>query len=108
MGSFYRSQHELVGVFRAGKGHKNRVRLGRFGRDRSNLWRYAGANVRLPKWADNPLAHHPTPKPVMLIADAIRDSSDRGDIILDTFMGSGTLLLAAERTGRRGFSSAPR
>lgn len=104
MGSFYRSKHELVFVFRNGKGpHKNNIQLGRFGRNRTNVWHYAGANVRPRKGREDPLALHPTVKPIMLVADAIRDSTARGDIVLDPFLGSGTGILAAERTGRRGY-----
>jgi DNA modification methylase len=100
MGSFYRSKHELVAVFKQGRGsHVNNIALGRFGRTRSNVWEYAGANTwRAGRSAD--LADHPTVKPVMLVADAIQDASHRGDIVLDGFGGSGTTLLAAERTGR--------
>jgi len=104
MGSFYRSKHELVFVFRNGDSpHKNNVQLGRFGRNRTNVWNYAGANIRSRKGREDPLALHPTVKPIMLVADAIRDSTSRGDIVLDPFMGSGTTILAAERTGRRGY-----
>jgi DNA modification methylase len=104
MGSFYRSKHEFVFVFRNGNGpHRNNVQLGRFGRNRTNVWTYAGANVRPRKGAESPLAMHPTVKPIMLVADAIRDSTVRGDIVLDPFLGSGTTILAAERTARRGY-----
>lgn len=102
MGSFYRSQHELIFVFRNGKqGHRNNIQLGKFGRNRTNLWSYPGVNT-LSKSSEegNLLALHPTTKPVSLVADAILDSSARGDIVLDAFLGSGTTLLAAERTGR--------
>ncbi len=103
MGSLYRSQHELVGVFKAGKSpHINNVQLGSLGRNRTNVWRYAGANSFGPD-RDAALAGHPTTKPVAMIADAIRDCSNRGGVILDVFAGSGTTLLAAEQTGRRGF-----
>ena len=102
MGSFYRSQHELVFVF-AQKGAKriNNIQLGRFGRNRTNVWHYAGANVMPPKGGEKLLALHPTVKPIMLVADAMRDSTKRGDIVLDPFLGSGTGILAAERCGRR-------
>jgi DNA modification methylase len=104
MGSLYRSKHELVFVFRNGNApHKNNIQLGRFGRNRTNVWSYAGANVRPRSGKEDPLALHPTVKPVMLVADAIRDSTARGDIVLDPFLGSGTTILAAERTGRRGY-----
>ncbi len=102
MGSFYRSQHELVFVFRSGKGpHRNNVRLGQFGRHRTNVWRYPGVST-FSKQGDegNLLALHPTVKPVALVADALLDCSARGEIVLDTFLGSGTTLLAAERVGR--------
>jgi DNA modification methylase len=103
-GSFYRSQHELVGVFRVGQGpHQNNIELGRFGRNRSNVWHYAGVNT-FRKGRDADLAAHPTVKPVGLIADAIKDCTRRGDIVIDTFCGSGTTVLAAERVGRRAFA----
>ena len=102
MGSFYRSAHELVFVF-ARKGAKriNNVQLGRFGRNRTNVWHYAGANVMPAKGGEKLLALHPTVKPIMLVADAMRDSTKRGDIVLDPFLGSGTSILSAERCGRR-------
>ncbi len=104
MGSFYRSKHELVFVFRNGKAsHKNNIQLGRFGRNRTNVWHYAGANIRPRKGAEDPLSLHPTVKPLSLVSDAIRDCTARGDIILDPFLGSGTTILAAEQTGRRGY-----
>lgn len=101
MGSFYRSQHELVFVFKLGAGpHINNIKLGRYGRNRSNVWTYAGANGRGARRKD--LELHPTIKPVALVADAIRDCSNRKDLILDPFGGSGTTLVACERTGRYG------
>jgi DNA modification methylase len=103
MGSLYRSQHELVFVFKHGRnGHRNNVQLGQFGRNRSNVWHYPGANS-FARCGDegNLLALHPTVKPVALVADAILDCSARGEIVLDAFLGSGTTLIAAERTGRR-------
>jgi DNA modification methylase len=103
MGSLYRSQHELVFVFKHGRnGHRNNVQLGHFGRNRTNVWRYPGANS-FARCGDegNLLALHPTVKPVALVADAILDCSARGDVVLDAFLGSGTTLIAAERTGRR-------
>ncbi len=105
MGSFYRSQHELVFVFKAGHGkHTNNIQLGRFGRNRTNVWDYAGANSFGRSSSEgNLLALHPTVKPVPLIADAILDASERGDIVLDPFLGSGTMVIAAEHTGRRGY-----
>jgi DNA modification methylase len=102
MGSLYRSQHELIFVFKHGSTpHKNNIELGRHGRYRSNCWHYAGANSFARKnEEDDPLKMHPTCKPVVMLADAILDSSARGDIVLDSFLGSGTTLLAAERVGR--------
>lgn len=101
MGSLYRSKHELVFVYKNGTApHQNNVQLGKHGRYRTNVWDYAGANSFNPT-RDTDLAAHPTVKPVAMIADAIRDCSKRGDLILDPFAGSGTILLAAERTGRR-------
>jgi DNA modification methylase len=102
MGSLYRSQHELVFLFKNGRDrHRNNVQLGQFGRNRSNVWNYPGANsfARCGEEA-NLLALHPTVKPVAMIADAILDCSARGDIVLDAFLGSGTTMIAAERTGR--------
>ena len=102
MGSFYRSRHELVFVFRNGKGqHRNNVQLGRYGRNRTNVWEYPSASA-FSKGGDegNLLALHPTVKPVAMVADALLDSSARGDIVLDAFLGSGSTLIAAERTGR--------
>lgn len=102
MGSLYRSQHELVFVFKTGTAsHVNTVELGRHGRYRTNVWEYAGINA-FGAERDDALAMHPTVKPVALVADAIKDCSRRGDIVLDAFAGSGTTLIAAERTGRRG------
>jgi hypothetical protein len=103
MGSLYRSQHELVFVYKVGQGHHiNNVELGRYGRYRTNVWNYAGVNS-FGGDRDAALAMHPTVKPVALVADAILDCSKRGGIVLDAFAGSGTTLLAAERTGRRGY-----
>ena len=102
MGSLYRSQHELILVFKQGKHpHRNNVQLGQFGRYRSNVWQYPGANSFSRASAEgNLLDLHPTVKPVALVADAIMDCSSRGDIVLDPFLGSGTTVIAAERTGR--------
>jgi DNA modification methylase len=104
MGSFYRSQHELVLVFKQRGGpHRNNVQLGQFGRNRSNVWCYPGANSFARGGAEgNLLALHPTVKPVAMVADAILDASARGDIVLDAFLGIDTTVIAAERTGRRG------
>jgi len=102
MGSFYRSQHELIFVFKHGKApHRNNVQLGQFGRDRTNVWNYPSViNFGQKGEEGNLLALHPTVKPVAMVADAILDCSNRGDIVLDSFLGSGSTLLAAERTGR--------
>ena len=101
MGSFYRSKHELVFVFKNGTApHINNVELGKYGRYRTNVWDYAGVNALSAGRMDE-LAMHQTVKPVALVADAIRDCSKRGGIVLDCFAGSGTTLIAAERTGRR-------
>lgn len=103
MGSFYRSQYELIAAFKASRGPTiNNFGLGQGGRHRSNLWTYAGANsFRRGRMAD--LADHPTVKPRKLVADAILDCSRRGAIVLDPFLGSGTTLAAAEITGRCGY-----
>lgn len=103
MGSLYRSQHELVFVFKSGNArHVNAVQLGKFGRNRTNAWHHPGIN-NFGREGDegNLLAMHPTVKPVALVADAILDCSNRGDIVLDAFLGSGSTLIACERTGRR-------
>ena len=102
MGSLYRSEHELICVFKAGAAkHLNNVELGRHGRNRSNLWTYRGMNS-FGAGRDELLSTHPTVKPVLLIADAIRDVTKRGDVVLDTFLGSGSTIMAAEETGRVG------
>jgi DNA modification methylase len=103
MGSLYRSQHELIFVFKNGEAsHRNNVQLGRFGRNRTNVWTYPGANSFGRGGEEgNLLALHPTVKPVALVADAILDASARGDIVLEAFLGSGTTVVAAERVGRR-------
>lgn len=101
MGSFYRSKHELVFVFKSGTArHVNNIELGRYGRNRTNAWDYAGINS-FGKGRLDDLAAHPTVKPVSLIADAIRDVTHRNDLVLDPFVGSGSTILAAERAGRR-------
>lgn len=102
MGSLYRSQHELIFVFKHGRSaHRNNVDLGRHGRYRTNVWHYAGANSFSRKTEEGNLMEiHPTVKPVAMVADAILDCSARSDIVLDSFLGSGTTLMAAERTGR--------
>jgi DNA modification methylase len=99
MGSFYRSQHELVFVFKEPNGpHLNNIQLGKFGRTRTNVWDHPGASSLREE-----LKLHATPKPVTLIAEAIRDCSKRGEIVLDAFAGSGTTLIAAAKTGRRAY-----
>jgi hypothetical protein len=103
MGTFYRSRHELIFAFKKGHGpHVNTFELGQHGRYRTNVWQYRGANsMRSGRMEE--LALHPTVKPVQMIADAIRDVSARGDIVLDAFGGSGSTLIAAHKTGRRAF-----
>lgn len=104
MGSFYRSQHELFFVFKAGScPHVNNIQLGRFGRTRTNIWRYSGMSSFGGRKTEegNLLELHPTVKPVALVQDAILDVSNRGSIVLDAFGGSGSTLIACERTGRR-------
>ena len=101
MGSLYRSKHELVFVYRVGKApHFNAVELGRHGRNRTNVWDYASVNSMAGSRRED-LALHPTVKPTALVADAIQDVTRRGELVLDIFLGSGTTLIAAERTGRR-------
>lgn len=100
MGSLYRSKHELVAIFKKpGAAHINNVALGKHGRNRTNVWDYAGVNT-FGAGRDADLVDHPTVKPTALVADAIMDVSHRGDIVLDAFGGSGATLLAAEKTGR--------
>ncbi|MGY3346648.1 MULTISPECIES: site-specific DNA-methyltransferase [unclassified Bradyrhizobium] len=101
MGSLYRSQHEFVFVYKIGTApHINNIALGRHGRNRTNVWSYVGQSA-LSGTSKSKLSLHPTVKPVAMIADAIRDCSNPGDIILDPFGGAGTTMIAAERTGRR-------
>jgi DNA modification methylase len=103
MGSFYRSRHELVFVFKNGDApHINNFGLGEKGRYRTNVWDYDGLNTLKPGRQEE-LAMHPTVKPVILVAEAIRDCSKRKGIVLDAFGGSGTTLIAAQKTGRRGY-----
>jgi DNA modification methylase len=105
MGAFYRSRHELVFVFRNGSApHLNNVQLGRFGRNRTNVWHYEGANSFPRSGQKSDLHLHPTVKPVRLVADAILDSTTTAQIVLDPFLGSGTTVLAAERTRRRAYA----
>jgi DNA modification methylase len=101
MGSFYRSKHELVFVWKSGTApHLNNFELGQHGRNRTNVWDYAGVNTFRSGRMDE-LQMHPTVKPVALVVDAIKDCSKQGDIVLDPFCGSGTIIIAAERTGRK-------
>jgi DNA modification methylase len=101
MGSLYRSKHELVFVYRVGSApHRNMVELGKHGRNRTNVWDYASVNSMRGNRRED-LALHPTVKPTGLVADAIQDVTRRGDLVLDLFLGSGTTLMATERTGRR-------
>jgi DNA modification methylase len=103
MGSFYRSRHELIFVFKKGTApHTNTFELGQHGRYRTNVWQYRGVNTMRAGRMEE-LSLHPTVKPVQMIADAIRDVSGRGEIVLDAFGGSGSTLIAAEKTGRRGY-----
>jgi DNA modification methylase len=97
MGGLYRSAHELCAVFKAGaEPHHNNVELGRFGRNRSNVW----TGYEVPSVSDELLGAHPTVKPVAMLADILRDCTKRGDLVLETFLGSGSTLIAAEETGR--------
>jgi DNA modification methylase len=101
MGSLYRSQHELCFIAKKGSApSRNNVMLGKFGRNRTNCWRYDGM-AGFSRDRDELLASHPTPKNLLMCQDAIRDVTHRGEIVLDGFLGSGTTLVAAERTGRR-------
>jgi DNA modification methylase len=103
LGSFYRSRHEMVLVFKVGDApHRNNIELGRHGRHRSNVWEYPGVTPFGNRIEEgNLLALHPTVKPVKLVVDAILDCTARGDIVMDPFSGSGSTLIACERTGRR-------
>lgn len=101
MGSFYRSKHELVFVWKSGTApHTNTFELGQHGRHRSNVWDYPGVNSFGTDRMED-LSSHPTPKSCALVADAIKDCSKRRDLVLDPFSGSGTTLVAAEKTGRQ-------
>ena len=103
MGTFYRSRHELIFAFKLGaEPHTNTFELGQYGRYRTNVWEYKGVNTRRAGRMEE-LALHPTVKPVQMIADAIKDVSGRGEIVLDIFGGSGSTLIAAHKTGRRGY-----
>ena len=100
-GSFYRSAHELIVVCQIPGGQStNNIELGRHGRNRTNVWTYPGVNT-FRVGNDDELALHPTVKPIAMIAEAIKDASARGAIVLDPFLGSGTTLLACEKVGRR-------
>lgn len=103
MGSLYRSQHEMIFVFKYGRtSHQNNVLLGKYGRNRTNVWSYPSVNSFGRSGEEGNLLNlHPTVKPVAMVADAIMDCTKRGEIVLDGFMGSGTSLIAAQRTGRR-------
>jgi DNA modification methylase len=102
LGSFYRSQHELIFVFKKGKGRfRNNIQLGQYGRYRSNVWQYPSTRAISRRSEEgNLLTVHPTTKPIAMVADALLDCSARGDIVLDSFLGSGTTLISAERVGR--------
>ena len=101
-GSGYRSQHELVFVYRVGKAkHRNNIALGKFGRSRSNVWQYdAAASFLKAEEAGNLVANHPSPKNTKMVADAVLDCTARGEIVLDPFLGSGTTMIACDRVGR--------
>ena len=99
-GTPYRSAHELIVMFVKGKLAVNNVEMGKHGRDRTNVWSYPGAN-QPGSSASKALQYHPTPKPIEMVEDALKDVSKRGALVLDVFLGSGTTLLAAERSGRR-------
>ena len=101
MGSLYRSKHEMVFVYRVGSSpHANMVELGKHGRNRTNVWDYPSVNSMAGSRRED-LDLHPTVKPVAMVADAYQDVTRRGDLVFDMFLGSGTSLIAAERTGRR-------
>ena len=101
LGTFYRSKHELIWAMKKGTArHINNFGLGDKGRHRTNVWDYPGLAGFTTSRADE-LAMHPTVKPVAMIADALKDCSRKGGIVLDCFGGSGTTLIAAEQTGRR-------
>lgn len=100
-GSLYRSRHELVAVFKSGKArHRNNVQLGQYGRYRTNVWEYPRVNSPARNGEERLSGLHPTIKPAAMVADAILDCTSRNDIVLDPFLGSGTTVIAAERTGR--------
>jgi DNA modification methylase len=100
MGSLYRSQHELLPLFKNGSApHVNNIELGKRGRWRANVWSYPGASS-LGSDARRGLQDHPTVKPTAMLEDALLDLTDRGDIVIDPFLGSGSTLMAAHKTGR--------
>ena len=100
-GSLYRSRHELVFLFKSGKAkHQNNIQLGQYGRYRTNVWEYGRVSSRAQDGEEQLSGLHPTIKPVAMVADAILDCTSRNDIVLDPFLGSGTTVIAAERTGR--------
>ncbi|MCI5123146.1 MAG: site-specific DNA-methyltransferase [Candidatus Electrothrix sp. AR5] len=120
MGTFYRSKHELVFVFKHGNAkHINNFCLGETGRYRTNIWDYLAANSfanesrekyqtqsgRFVAGQSEEIKMHPTAKPVAMVSDAILDCSNEGDVILDTYLGSGTTLISAHKTGRIGYGS---
>lgn len=110
MGSLYRSQHELLPLFKKGDApHINNVALGKHGRWRSNVWNYPGASS-MGSDARRGLRDHPTVKPVAMIQDALLDLTNRDDIVIEPFLGSGSTLIAAEKAGRvcRGIELDPR
>jgi DNA modification methylase len=101
-GTFYRSQYELIFVFKSGRArHTNNFQLGQTGRYRTNVWKYNGVNTMGKGRADE-MAAHATPKSIPMVMDAIRDCSNRGELILDPCLGSGVTLIAAHKTGRIG------
>ena len=100
MGSFYRSQHELVAVYSRAKTFQNNINLGASGRYRTNIWHYDGVTSFGPTRTED-LIDHPTVKPTKLIADILLDCTSIGDWVLDPFLGSGTSCLAAEQVNRR-------
>ena len=101
--AFYRSRHELIFAFKKGsEPHINSFELGQHGRYRTNVWNYKGMNS-FGAERQEALEGHPTVKPVALVADAIKDVSHRNGIVLDLFGGSGSTLIAAHKTGRRGY-----
>jgi DNA modification methylase len=101
LGSLYRARHELIFAFKSGTAaHINNIALGRHGRYRTNVWDYVSQSS-LSGTSKSKLALHPTVKPVAMIADAMRDCSHRGGLVLDPFGGAGTTIIAAERTSRK-------